>query len=101
MAAKPSRHQTGSVSPGLIAGAVILLLAFIAGMAYLNLASHNEPYEPKKTAEGAQTDAWITQKAKESGGDITKLTPEDRDKLQKLTRGFGAMALQTMLKQAK
>ena len=101
MAAKPSRLNSGSVSPGMIIGAVILLLAIIAGMAYLNLAPQTQPYEPQKTAVGAQTDAWITQKAKESGGDIQKLTPEDRDKLQKLTRGYGAIALQTMLKQAK
>lgn len=94
-ASKPSSSQ--GVSPAVIAIVAVVLLAFVGWLAYANLAPHAEPYVPKTTPEGAATNNWIEQKAKESKGDISKLSPEDQDKLQKITRGYGAVALKTML----
>lgn len=93
--------KAGGVSPGIIAGVVVVLIAFIAWLGYINLVPHTEPPEVKTTPEGAANNAWITQKAKESGGDISRLSADDQAKLQKITRGFGAVALKTMLQPSK
>jgi len=40
-----------------------------------------------------RTNEFLTQKAKESGGDFNKLSVEDQAKVQKLTLGHGPQAI--------
>ncbi len=40
---------------------------------------------------------WIEQKAVETNGDFTKLSPEDQQKLQRATRNQGPMYLKMLL----
>jgi len=50
---------------------------------------------PKRTRspEEIATDKWILKLSQESGGDINKLKPADRERLQKMTMGHGQLAL--------
>ncbi len=102
MATRPNQAKArNGISPVAIIAAVVVLLILVSWMGYANFGAHAEPYKPASTPENEANNAWITQKAKESGGDINKLSPEDREKLQRLTRGFGAMALKTMLNNSR
>ncbi|HZO87972.1 MAG TPA: hypothetical protein VFB38_06490 [Chthonomonadaceae bacterium] len=77
--------------PIIIAVAAIALLAFIAWLAYANLLA--PPKTPPMSKQEQDVNNWIKQKAKESGGDPSKLSKEDYDKLQRITGGRGEMAL--------
>jgi uncharacterized protein (UPF0333 family) len=75
-------------SPLVIVIAVVALLAFLGWQGYRNFSYH--AIEAPGTA---QTDAWLRQKARESGGDITKLSSADQKKLWKLNGPLGAVVL--------
>jgi hypothetical protein len=82
------------VKPGMIITAVVVLLALISWLAYANLIA---PPSRPLTDKQQETNAWIAKLAKESGGDLNKLSEEDRSKLQQMTAGHGEMALKGAL----
>jgi len=84
------------VKPGMIIAAVVALLALISWLAYANLIA---PPSRPLTDKQRETDAWIAKLAKESGGDLNKLSEEDRNKLQQMTVGHGEYALKKALGQ--
>ena len=86
-----------SVSPALIAACVVALLIFVGWIAYANLLAPAKP--APMDAKGQENHAFIKRLAKESGGDMSKLSPEDAQKLQDMTKGYGAMALKSALKE--
>jgi len=79
--------------PAIIIGAVVLL-AFMAWWGYKNFG----PQPDIKTEAGFAHDEWMNKIAKETGGDISKLSPEDMGKLQKQTFGHGDLALKQWAK---
>jgi hypothetical protein len=71
-------QQRNSVSPAVFIAAVVVLVLFIGGMAYYFLAPHTERVHPRPLTAA---ESWLQQKAKESGGDFTKLSPADQKQL--------------------
>src|SRR5437016_5448782 len=78
----------------LVAGAGGLGL-FLGWLAYANFFA--PPKAAPVSAEAKTNQSWIKQMAVKSGGDISKLSEEERAKLQTLAGGYGAMALKTAL----
>jgi hypothetical protein len=81
-----------AVSPGVTAAAILALLAFIGFLAYANFRPSTAALKVPKSA----TTRWIEQKAAETNGDYAKLSPEDQQKLQQLSRGRGEMMLKML-----
>ena len=79
-----------TVSPPMVAAACIALLAVII---YLAVSSFSPVHETLKIPK-SETTRWIEQKAAESSGEYSRLSPQDQQKLQKLSHGRG----ETMLK---
>jgi hypothetical protein len=73
----------------VIIAAGVALLGFVGWWGYKNLGPQVTP----KTAENLQADAFLQEMAKKSGGDISKLTPEEQTKVNTYTGGRGGMAL--------
>jgi len=67
-----------------------LLAAYVGWLAYASLIA--PPTHPMSQKEKT-TSAWIKKLAQQSGGDPNKLSPEDRDKLQRMTMGHGEQAM--------
>jgi hypothetical protein len=85
------------VPPTVAAGLVIVLLAFIGWLAYANLFAPPKP--APMDAKGQANHDFIKQLAVKSGGDFSKLSPDEQQKLQKMTSGYGAMAMKSVLKE--
>ena len=95
-----SSQKTGSVPPAIIATAVAVVVALAAMIGYKSLSpAAPEIANIEPSTQAKETNAFVALKAKESGGDINKLSAADRDKLQELTRGNGERALQGAVKQ--
>ncbi|MCA1596152.1 MAG: hypothetical protein LC772_06975 [Chloroflexi bacterium] len=75
-AGKPARRQ---IHPA-VAIVLLVLALMVLGGAYKFTFQPRTP--PVTAAEQANID-WIKQKAKETGGDMSKLTPEDAAKVKK------------------
>jgi hypothetical protein len=73
------------VSPQAIAVAVVLLVLIVGWLAYRSFG----PFTPPKTFTVQDQKAWVAKLAAESGGDFTKLTPAERDKLNAISFGNG------------
>ena len=84
-----------SVPPAVVAILVVALVAFIGWLAYANLLAPPKP--APMDAKGQANHDFIKQLAVKSGGDMSKLSPEEQQKLQKLTTGYGAMAMKNVL----
>ena len=93
MATRTSSSMNQSAKPVAIAVAVIALLVLVGWLAY---ASFGPPKAPPMSKEVQGRHDWIASLAKQSGGDINKLSATDRDKLQAMTGGHGAQALKGM-----
>lgn len=89
----PAGAAKKPVSPAIAVAAVILVLAIVCYVGYNSLSPHQgEALQVPKT----ETTKWIEQKAAESHGDINQLSPEDQQKLQRLSRNQGAMMLKML-----
>ena len=86
-----------SVHPAVIAVAVVVLLTLVGWLAYANLLA--PPKSAPMDATGQANHDYIKRLAKQSMGDISKLSPDDVKKLQEMTKGYGAMALKAALKE--
>jgi hypothetical protein len=47
------------------------------------------------TARARPMNDYLTQKARESGGDFNKLSPEDQKRVQSMTQGHGPQAIRS------
>jgi hypothetical protein len=81
----------------MIIGAAVLLLLFVGWIAFKNLGPR--PMGPTGPTEQSKTD-WISQLAKQSGGDFNKLDPQTRQKLDIYTGGKGAELIKTKYQSA-
>ena len=94
MAAGPNK---GSVKkPGVslpaLAAAVVLLVLFVGWLAYRNLGP--PPMGPTGPTEQSKND-WLSQLAKQTGGDFSKLDPGTQQKINIYTGGKGAELLKS------
>jgi len=76
--------------------AVAALIGFLGWWGYQNFGP--DPPLPLTPAARAYN-KWFDKIAKDSGGDISKLSDEDMGKLQKSTLGHGAIALKGYAKE--
>lgn len=74
--------------------AVVLLVAFMSWWGYRSLNEGSRP----KTARSAEIDDMLTAEAQKCQGDFGKLPAEDQDKVNKVTGGWGAVAIAKMYK---
>jgi hypothetical protein len=97
MAAPTGRSGAGpQVPPALIAVAAVVLLVFIGWLAYANLFA---PPPPKPmTQEQKSNQDWIADKIKETGGDMSKLSKEDQEKLHQIAGNWAALAWEDVKK---
>ena len=91
---KEDAQEKKQVSPLALIAAAVALLAFLDWWGYRSFT----PAPLPQTSQEEEFDAWVTQIAKESGGDTSKLSKEDLDKLNQMTGGFGAYELKRHLK---
>jgi hypothetical protein len=77
------------VTPGMIVISVVALVVLLGWMAYKNFSHQDVALSPTVEANNA----WLTEKSKETGGDASKLSPADRDKLFKVAGPMGAAIL--------
>jgi len=96
MAAKTANTAPGSqnVKLPVIIVAVVVLVAFLGWWGWKNFG----PQPAIKTEAAVAHDKWMDQIARQSGGDISKLSAEDMEKLQKQTYGHGDLALKAYCK---
>jgi hypothetical protein len=81
--------------PAVAAALVVVLLAFVGWLAWANLFAPPKP--APMDAKGQANHEYIKQLAVKSGGDFSKLSPDEQQKLQKMTTGYGAMAMKSVL----
>ena len=67
-----------SVKPPVVIVAVALLIVLLGGMAYMFLLPHSAPVHARPLT---QSESWLSQKARESGGDFSKLSQADQQHL--------------------
>lgn len=97
MAANSSKLAAGKKNVGLpaIIVCVIALVVLLVWMGKRAFAPDSYP----ETAAAKEKSVWWDKVAKESGGDISKLSPEDIGTLQKATYGHGEVALKAYAQQ--
>lgn len=78
--------------------AIVLAVALLVWQAYRFFGPRPE-YPPPGHARNEQVSEWIRALAQKSGGDINRLTPQERAQLEMLTRGNGEVALKGALSQ--
>lgn len=76
--------------------AIVLAVALIAWQAYRYFGPRPE-YPPPVQTRNEQVSDWIRVMAEKSGGDINRLSPQERQQLEMLTRGNGEIALRAAL----
>ncbi len=91
MAQRTNTSGKQPVSPVMIGVAVVVLVLFLGWIGYRNFGPPPHPVLPDNVNTPIAN--WIRTKAHESGGDISKLSPEDQQHLQSLTQGKGAAYL--------
>jgi len=95
--------KTKSVNSGLpikvIAALVTALVLFVGWLAYANLMA--PPKTPPMSAEAKAKNDRLKALAQQSGGDMSKLSQEDRDWVNSVTGGYGPMALRGLATNSK
>ena|SRR5579883_2704054 len=82
--------RSSSVSPRTIAAAVILLIAILGWLAYRSFG----PLTPPKTFTVKEQRDWVAKLARDTQGDISRVSAADRKKLDSISFGNGARLLQ-------
>lgn len=76
------KSARSSVSPPVFVGVIIAACLVIGLIGYWLFAPHSTQLPPRQLSAAEQADnQWIKQKAKESGGEMSKLSMEDQRKL--------------------
>ncbi len=84
-----SKLQGGVKLPAIIIGAVLLIgLLVMMGVRAFGPDTNQAP-----TSAGVANDKWLDKIAKESGGDLSKVAPEDVSKMQVTYFGHADKAL--------
>lgn len=101
MAARPQANKGLKKSPsvliiGLLVGALVVFVIFVARMSF-----SAGPTPPPMTKEAVQKKDRLTELAQQSGGDINKLSAEDKAWVNQLTGGRGADVLVRMAQNGK
>jgi hypothetical protein len=81
-----------------IAAACVLFVGLAGFLGYRALTPTGDAYATEtrntdKNKGAVDNQAWLKQKAQETGGDAAKLSAEDRAKLDRMTRGNSVMVL--------
>lgn len=77
--------------------AIVLAFALLAWQTYRYFGPRPE-YPPPVQTRNKQVSEWIRAMAQKSGGDINRLSPQERQQLQMLTRGNGEIALRAAVR---
>lgn len=77
---------------------IIVAVVLLGWQAYRYFGPRPE-YPPPMQTRNEQVSEWIRSLAQKSGGDINRLTPQERAQLEALTRGNGEIALRAALSQ--
>lgn len=85
-----SKNKGNGVKLPIVIVSVIALVAFLVWMGIRALGP-DTPAGPTKS--GVVFDSWMDKIAKDSGGDVSKLSPEDLNKLQASSYGHAEQAL--------
>lgn len=80
--------------------AIIVVALGVAIFSVVKTVSPHEYHPARKPLENEDT-KWLRETAKRVNGDVSKLTPEERQRADKITRGYTAIALPTMAKEEK
>jgi hypothetical protein len=72
--------------------AVVVGVILVGLIACINLRPRGAPQFAVSATQQANNN-WLTQKARECGGDFGKLSPADQQKAQELTQGKGAFVI--------
>jgi|YNPNPStandDraft_1061719.scaffolds.fasta_scaffold175782_2 cytoskeletal protein RodZ len=91
-------QQKTNLTAKLAIVAIMLAVVLLAWQAYRYFGPRPE-YPPPVQARNEQVSEWIRSLAQKSGGDINRLTPQERAQLEVLTRGNGEIALRAALSQ--
>ena len=89
-------QQAGEEKPPIpmwaIIAAAVALLAFVVWWGYKNFGPQNPPL----TAKNVQVNNMLEEMAKKSGGDFSKLSPEDQQKVRSAAGAFAPLALHSV-----
>src|SRR2546421_673753 len=97
MATRVQSTSKRSASPAVIAIVLVVLFAFVGWLAYSYMFA---PPKPLPMTKAAQTNHdWIKSMAQKSGGDVSKLSQDEQQKLMQMTGGYGAQAMNAILKE--
>src|SRR2546423_13618227 len=96
-AGQSSQTLKASPKPIALIALGLAMVLFMGWLAYANFFA--PPKAAPMNAEAKTNQSWLKQVAVRTGGDMSKLTPEERAKLHTLAGGYGALALQTALKE--
>jgi len=88
-AGEGEKKEKKQVPQWAIIAAAVAVLAFVVWWGIRNFGPQPDPTNELTVAQ----DQWMDRIAKESGGDISKLAPEDLKKLQGQTYGHADLAL--------
>jgi cytoskeletal protein RodZ len=91
-------QQNPNLMAKLAIVAIVLAIALLGWQAYRYFGPRPE-YPPPVQSRNEQVSEWIRSLAQKSGGDINRLTPQERAQLEALTRGKGEIALRSALRQ--
>lgn len=92
------RLQSPNLTAKLAVIIIVLAVALLAWQAYRYFGPRPE-YPPPMQTRNEQVSEWIRSLARKSGGDINRLTPQERAQLEMLTRGNAEVALKEALSQ--
>lgn len=92
------RSQSPNLTAKLAVVIIVLAVALLAWQAYRYFGPRPE-YPPPMQTRNEQLSEWIRSLARKSGGDINRLTPQERAQLEMLTRGNAEVALKEALSQ--
>jgi len=86
-------YQAGEEKKGIpmwaLVAAGVALIAFLVWWGVKNFGPQNPPL----TAENVAVDRMLDEMAKKSGGDFSKLTPEEQEKVRKATGPYAGMVI--------
>jgi hypothetical protein len=89
-----STDEKKQIPVPVVIAACIAVLALVVWWGFKNFS----PGDPPKSSLNVQVDNYLAEMAKKSGGDWSKLTPEEQAKVNGMTGNRGAMAISSLSK---
>ena|SRR5688572_17380246 len=94
-----SKPANSGLTIKVVAALVTALVLFVGWLAYANLLA--PPKTPPMSAEAKSKNDRLRALAQQSGGEMSKLSQEDRDWVNSVTGGYGPMALRGLATNSK